>query len=82
MINTAPGSELTVVTYLKTYENGFFTVTPERRGVLVSNDGTTARILRIGKDGDFSGIITEIPEKDIIYIDSAVIGTDHELVVF
>ena len=80
MISTAPGSELTVVTYIVDKDiHGFDTVVREYRGVLVDAEGDDFRIMHIYKDGDFSGLIKRIPQKSVIYIDAAFINDNHEL---
>ncbi len=82
MINTNPGAELTVITYTAPcHVYGM----REQRGVLVEMktvDGyDIARVMRLDKTGDFSGIITTIPQKHVLYIDAATINDDHELVI-
>lgn len=80
MISTAPGSELTVVTYIVDKDiHGFDTVVREYRGVLVGAEGDNFRIMHMYKDGDFCGITKLIPQKSVIYIDAAFINNNHEL---
>jgi len=78
-VSTAPGSEVTLVTYLE--DNLHSDGLVERQGILVEAAGTyerpTFRIMRLGKDNDFSALTEEILQSRVMYLENAVIGDDH-----
>jgi len=91
MINTFPGAELTVITWIETVTDGCFndhgplggvvlgTSKTEFRGVLVEAKDDIMRVMKIDRTGDFSAMITIIDQKSVLYLDSATINKKHEL---
>jgi hypothetical protein len=91
-IITSPGSEITVLTIETKTEIGYFderaplggvrlgVTTKTIQGVLVDVDGEKVRVMRLRRDGDFSGIVTEYKAADIVSSRETIIGDDHMIV--
>ncbi|MGW8177982.1 MAG: hypothetical protein ACWGQW_04210 [bacterium] len=78
-VQTSIGSEVTLVTYLA--DNLHSDGVVECQAVLSSTGGTyerpTFNVMRLTKDGDFSGICVEIPQSRVLYLESAIINEDN-----
>jgi hypothetical protein len=78
-VQTSIGSEVTLVTYLadNLHSDGVI----ERQAVLKDwddrSDHESAWVMRLTKNGDFSGICVEIPQSRVLYTQNAIINEDN-----
>jgi hypothetical protein len=78
MINTAPGAKVTVIGYQVEMHSG---IVRHECGIHVSGDSEKTQIMRLTKNGDFSGLILEISNGSIVGMMETEIGPDNLVVM-